>query len=152
MRLKLSIGLILFTLTLNAMAGMRMQGKFDYDKFKAEKVAFITEAIDLTPGEAQKFWPVYNEFERKRWELMKEHRELDKSLQEDLKKMSEKEYIELSRKLASFPHQEGELVVEYNEKFLKILSPKKVVELYVAELDFRNTMLRKYRDHDRKKD
>ena len=32
-------------------------------KLKAQRVAFITERIDLTPEEAEKFWPMYNQFE-----------------------------------------------------------------------------------------
>lgn len=35
------------------------------ERIKAQKVAFITERLDLTPTEAQQFWPIYNEFEEK---------------------------------------------------------------------------------------
>ena len=33
------------------------------DRIKAEKIAFITDAVGLTSAEAEKFWPVYNKFE-----------------------------------------------------------------------------------------
>ena len=36
-----------------------------FEKIKAEKISFFTEKLSLTPSEAQAFWPVYNEFERK---------------------------------------------------------------------------------------
>ena len=124
--------------------------KFDYDKFKAEKIAFITEAIELTPEEAQKFWPVYNEFEKKKWELIKSRHELENKLQEELKEMSKAEYVKLSEELAGFPIIDGKLNMEYNAKFLEILSPKKVVQLYIAEVNFRGKLLRKYRDSDKK--
>jgi hypothetical protein len=32
------------------------------EKIKALKVAFITKELNLTSGEAEKFWPVYNEY------------------------------------------------------------------------------------------
>ena len=35
------------------------------ERIKAQKVAFITERLDLTSLEAQKFWPIYNAFEDK---------------------------------------------------------------------------------------
>lgn len=150
MRQKLTIGFLILVFALPTMARDMMQGKFDYDKFKAEKVAFFTEAISLTPDEAQVFWPVYNEFEKKRWELGKERRELDQSLKQGIKEMSDKEYIDLTRKVTSLHLQESKLMEEYNEQFLKILPPKKVVQLYVAELNFRNQLLRKYKgDHNR---
>ena len=153
MRQKLTIGILILVFALPTMALDMMQGQFDFDKFKAEKVAFFTEALNLTPGEAQVFWPVYNEFERKRWELGKERRELDQSLSQGIKEMSDKEYIDLTRKVTSLHLQESKLMEEYNEQFLKILPPKKVVQLYVAELNFRNQLLRKYRgDHNRPQD
>ena len=34
--------------------------KFDKEKIKALKIAHITEQMDLTKDEAQKFWPIYN--------------------------------------------------------------------------------------------
>lgn len=150
MRQKLTIGVLILFFALPTMARDLTQGKFDFDKFKAEKVAFITDAINLTPAEAQVFWPVYNEFEKKRWDLSKERRELDQSLRQGVKEMTDKEYIDLSRKITSLQAQESKLAEEYNEQFLKILPPKKVVNLYVAELNFRNQLLRKYRgDHNR---
>lgn len=30
------------------------------DHIKAQKIAFFTEKLSLTPEEAQRFWPVYN--------------------------------------------------------------------------------------------
>jgi hypothetical protein len=33
-------------------------------RIKAQKTAFITEQLDLNPEEAEKFWPIYNTFEK----------------------------------------------------------------------------------------
>ena len=35
-------------------------------KMMSEKVAFFTVELDLTPEEAQKFWPVYNEVDKEK--------------------------------------------------------------------------------------
>ncbi len=122
---------------------------FDYKKFKAEKIAFFTDAMDLTPEEAAVFWPVYNEYEKEKWELSKERRQFERDLDDnDLEKLSEKECIELTRKFSSFPQEDADLNKKYNEKFLKVLPPQKVVKLYITEMDFRHHMLRKYRDND----
>jgi len=32
-----------------------------YERLKSMKVAYITQELNLTPAEAEKFWPVYNE-------------------------------------------------------------------------------------------
>ena len=33
------------------------------EKLKAQKIAFITQKLDLTPDESAKFWPLYNQME-----------------------------------------------------------------------------------------
>jgi len=128
------------------------QGKpepFDFEKFKSEKIAFITKAIELTPQEAEKFWPVYNEFEKSRFDIMNERRDLQNNLRENKAKLSDKEYADISRKMAMLHKKEGELMIRYNEEFLKILPAKKVIELYDAEGDFRRQLLKDYRHRNR---
>lgn len=124
---------------------------FDFDKFKSEKIAFITKAIELTPQEAEKFWPVYNEFEKLRFNMMNERRDMQDNLKVNKEKLSEKELADISRKMTMLHKKEGELMVKYNEEFLKILPARKVVELYDAEGDFRRQLLKDYRHRDKDK-
>jgi hypothetical protein len=49
-------------LSLPAIAQRRMTGS-EFEQFKSQKIAFITEKLNLTPKEAQAFWPVYNQYE-----------------------------------------------------------------------------------------
>jgi len=39
------------------------QSKDDLDKIKTLKVAYFTEHLALSPEEAEKFWPIYNQHE-----------------------------------------------------------------------------------------
>ena len=39
---------------------------------KVKKIAYITESLELTPDEAEKFWPIYNEFESKKMAVTKD--------------------------------------------------------------------------------
>ena len=39
-----------------------------------QKIAFITKQLYLTPKEAQKFWPVYNQFSNERKQLHHQHK------------------------------------------------------------------------------
>ena len=56
--------LLIITLLLSALifAQPPRDGKFK-ERIKAQKTAFITTQLDLSTDEAQKFWPIYNEFE-----------------------------------------------------------------------------------------
>jgi len=41
------------------------------EKIKARRIAFITEKLQLTPTEAQLFWPLFNDFQQKRRTIYK---------------------------------------------------------------------------------
>jgi len=120
--------------------------KARWEKIRSEKVSFLTDKLELTPSEAQKFWPVYNELENKRWEAQKCRRDLEVKVKEAEESLSDKEVIELTKDYAGNMQKEGTLMVKYNEEFLKILPPQKVLKLYKAENEFRMYMIQKYRD------
>ena len=63
------------------------------EKVKALKVAFITEKLELTTEEAQKFWPIYNAFDEKQAELRHEKMRgiLDRFKPGNVENLSEKE-------------------------------------------------------------
>ena len=45
------------------------QGKLTDEKrkeFDAQRVAFFTQELDLSPAEAAVFWPLYNEMQKKK--------------------------------------------------------------------------------------
>ena len=41
------------------------------EMIQAKKIAFFTEYLDLTPSEAEKFWPLYNSFWKQRMDAHK---------------------------------------------------------------------------------
>ena len=63
------------------------------EKVKALKVAYITEQLELTTEEAQKFWPLYNAFDDKQSELRHEKMRsiLDRFKPGNVEKLSEKD-------------------------------------------------------------
>jgi hypothetical protein len=119
------------------------------EKYRAEKVSFLTTHLDFTPAEAEKFWPIYNQMEKERWKAQKMRRDLENKVKEAEETLSDNEVIKLTREFSGSMKKEGELMESYNEKLLKVLSPKKVLKLYKAENEFRMNMIRKYRDSDK---
>ena len=121
-----------------------------WEKYRAEKVAFLTTNLDLTPEEAQKFWPVYNQMDKEKSESQRKRRELEHQVRDAGETLSDEEIIKLTREFASHMEKEGALLKKYNEEFLKILPPKKVLKLYQVENEFRMHMINKYRDQRKK--
>ncbi len=116
-----------------------------FEKIKSEKISFFTGKLDLTPAEAQAFWPVYNEFDKKRFELQRQIHEFERMPEEKYKTLSESEIEKMTNNyLASF-ETEANLIKEYHQKFMKVLPKKKVLMIYRTENEFRSYLIREYK-------
>ncbi|HEY9007174.1 hypothetical protein [Ohtaekwangia sp.] len=108
-------------------------------KIQAARVAYITDQLGLTPGEAEKFWPVYREFSEKRQQLLKQYRQAKRN--PDPSKSTEqndKDLVEMGLKVKQ---QEVDLEKEYSDKLLKVISAQKLRSLPDAEKRFRQMIL-----------
>ena len=71
MKIKNNLLALLFFASFSLLAqGKKMLEK--KEEIYALKVAFITNKLPLTSSEAEKFWPIYNAFEDKQFELKHE--------------------------------------------------------------------------------
>lgn len=118
----------------------------DEEKIKAEKVAFITEKIDLTVKEAQDFWPVFNEHETKMNKLFEEERSITKELEKNLNTLSEKEISDKNLRLINIRVERANIEKEYYEKYKTVLSCQKIALFYKSDREFRKHLLKKYKD------
>lgn len=133
--------MILFLLAATVQA---QDGK--HEKIKAWKTAYITEKLSLTSSEAEKFWPIYNNFDEKFHELRKKERtEIFHKLRNGLENLSDAEANELIDKNLSIETSELELRKQLTAELRKVLSPKKIITLKKAENDFKRELLDRYR-------
>ena len=121
----IAVNLFLF-IQFDATAQRNNRGKERWEKYRSEKIAFLTDKLELTPSEAEKFWPVYNQMEKERWQAQKFRREMEHELRETEESMSDSDVKDLTRKFAGSLKTEADMMISYNEKFLEILPPKKV--------------------------
>jgi hypothetical protein len=112
------------------------------ERIRAAHAAYITQRLELTTDEAEKFWPVYREFAEKRRQLrfeMLKQRRSEASDQEILNRD-----LELKQK-------ELDLEKEYTKKLSDIVSPEKLVKLRQAEADFRRLLLKQLQERRRER-
>lgn len=140
--------IFIFLISMIRVSAQSSQTSERWEKYRAEKVAFLSEKLSLTSQEAQKFWPIYNELENKRWEAQKSRRELEIKVRDAEEGLPNHEVVKLTRDFAGSLEKEGNLLVKYNEEFLKILPAEKVLKLYQSENEFRMHMIKKFRDRD----
>lgn len=117
------------------------------EKLMAEKIAFLTLEVGLTPEEAQVFWPVYNQVEKEKDEAMfnviRTYKDMSKALEE---KKSEKEVSALLDKYLEAQKKVNEIENGITAKYKAVLPVEKVAKLYVAEEKFRRLQIRKLHD------
>jgi len=116
------------------------------EKMESMKIAFLTKRLDLSPDEAQKFWPVYNEFQKKRDELRKKRREETKSAKENLDSLSDKQIETIVDGEMAFRQKNLDLEKEYHSKFKAVLPIRKVAKFYRAEDMFARHLLEQISD------
>jgi len=122
-----------------------------FEKIKAEKVSFFTSKLDLNSAEAQAFWPVYNEFDKKRFEIQKQKHDFERMPDEEFSKLSDNEIEKMTANYIGSFEKEALLLKEYNKQFLKILPNKKVLMMYRTENEFRSHLIREYRRNQQDK-
>ena len=91
--------------------------KNDGGRLQAYKIAFLTKKLNLSPDEAQRFWPIYNKYEGEIRSARIEYRQ---------KKGNE---IEIEEKILNIRKK-------YNNEFGKALTTEKVNTLFRSEKEF----------------
>lgn len=118
-------------------------GKHDREEqIQAQKIAFISSVLDLSPKEAEVFWPVYNEYEAKIDETRSEKRKLHKELR-NLDELSDDEAYSKTEQLFAIDKKEASIRIEYLGKFAKVLNKKKAAKVFQAEERFKRELLKK---------
>jgi Spy/CpxP family protein refolding chaperone len=120
------------------------------ENIEAMKVGFITKKLDLTSEEAQKFWPVYNQYSDKIQEVRKKRRMDNRETKQKFDELSDKEVEAAVDNEMGFRQKELDIQKEYHSKFKSVLPIKKVAKLYAAEEQFKMELLNKLRDKEHK--
>ena len=109
---------------------------------ESARVAFISKKIGLTPVQAEKFWPVYNEFHNQRSDTRKAIKKIYKNLSATTEPTGEKMKQQISQ-IAALKHEEVTLEKEYLNRYLLIITPKQLADLMVAEREFQKILIKK---------
>ncbi len=115
------------------------------DKIESYKIAFITEKLNLTPKEAQVFWPVYNEYSDKLVALRKKERERVKAYN-SIPNPTDAESEKFIKDYLACKQQFTDLTAKYVAEFRKVLPAAKAAKLVTLEHEFKMQLLHKYKE------
>lgn len=143
-RMALVLFILLAPVLLLAQGGRRQHQmqKQNRERIEAHRVAFLTDKLDLSADEAEKFWPVFNAHKEQVEAEQKAFREAHDFEPEDIEAMSEDEAWQFLE--AQMAHEQK--MLDYRNSFTKelkdILPPQKILMLMDAERDFKMELMR----------
>ena len=112
---------------------LKAQDRDQQNRFKqieAAKIAYITKELSLSPADAERFFPLYNQYQREMRALIHQRRT------KTGKKRSELDYD--SEVLA--------LKMRYRDAFIPIINAQRTAKFFEAEREFREQLLQELKD------
>lgn len=118
-------------------------------RIEAERIAYLSTRMALTPEEAQVFWPVYNEMKKEgestQCSYFNSFKQLKKAISEEGNDAEVAKaldaYLKASEAKCAFKTKQA-------EKFEKVLPATKVAIFFLAEEDFRKVQFEKFKHHN----
>jgi hypothetical protein len=113
------------------------------DRIRAAQVAYLSQKLDLTPDEAQKFWPLYNQYTKEVELLIAERKGTGKPLTD---------HTTTPQPAAGTDNELGyeqrmlDIKTHYNKEFQKVLPSTKASNVFRSEREFRSQLVRSLKE------
>ncbi|MCL6258787.1 hypothetical protein M3O96_06810 [Aquiflexum sp. TKW24L] len=116
--------------------------EYDKEKLEAARVAFITNRLDLKPEQAEKFWPLFNQYNDERTQMMNNVSSLNRESMQDLTEARAKEIIQ---KRFSIQQQLLDREKVFTEEITKVISPQQAIKLGGVNREFTRQVYQRHR-------
>jgi len=113
------------------------------DKIKALKIAYLTENLDLSTTEAQKFWPIYNTYEEQQQSVRSDYHDIKRDVHFDT--LTETEAQNLLNEMQALNAKRNSIHDNYMLALKKVLSAKQILLLKNTEDNFKRKMFSEYK-------
>lgn len=111
------------------------------ERLESFKIAHITEELALTTEEAQRFWPVYNEYTQELAELRLSHDKLKRKVRQEMLASGEERLEKLADEYLESMGKKQTIQQQFHQRFKEVLPIRKVLLLYKAEEEFNQKVL-----------
>lgn len=106
-----------------------------FERIETEKIAFITKELDLSSREAQRFFPIYNEYRKELHATLQDNR---RKKQEKGEKHSRVDELEMEGKILAIKKK-------YRDQFSGIIGQARASRFFEVEREFREKLLQELR-------
>lgn len=111
------------------MAGIAQINPKDGGRLEAYKIAYLTKKLDLSIEEAQKFWPIYNNYVSEIRKVKIQHRKMDE---------------------IAFEEKVVNIRKKYKTEFTQALPGERVNQFFKVDKEFNNVVIRELHDRELK--
>jgi hypothetical protein len=120
----------------------RTSTEYDKEKLEAARVAFITNRLDLKPDQAEKFWPLYNQYNEERRVMMDKVSSLNRESMQDI---SEERANEIIQKRFSMQQKLLDREKSFMDEIVKVISPQQAIKLGGVNREFTRQLYQRHR-------
>lgn len=117
------------------------------EKVEALKKEFLTKELSLTEAEAQKFWPIYDELDKKLNELRKKDRAISKELKENFETLSDADLKSKTDALFASEAAAVQLKKDYLQKYATVLGQKRATKVLHLEREFKKELMKRMKEN-----
>lgn len=140
--MKINIKNFTLLLVLFVFSGVLLAQESKRERIKTLRTGFFTQQLKLSSADAEKFWPVYNEYDEKIYNLRKiEREEIWKIFKDENDELTDSQAEELLVKLQHLREEEFRIKEETEKKLVEIFNAKMVLLLKKTEFDFNKHLL-----------
>ena len=115
-------------------------------RIHAAKMAYITDRLQLSTQQSSNFIPLYNDYEKEiketRQSYFRKYRDTNPA------ETSDAESLQFIDDNLDYQQAVIEIKRKYNDRFLKIISPQQLTELYKAEREFKQLLLQRLKQRN----
>lgn len=123
------------------------------EKVRSLKIAYITQELELTAKEAEKFWPLYNEYDRKIRGLERNERMKVRTIIKEsngYKNLTDNQADEILNRIYKIEGQIFDTKKEMDQKLSKVISKKKILRLKHIEREFVRNLMNRLRSRKKR--
>jgi hypothetical protein len=140
-------GLLILTIVLIIPISWSTAQNPNLEKFSAYKIGFFTKKMNLSSEEAEKFWPVYNDYQKQKNQIQRERIMLIRDFNQNESSLDDGQLTVMGDKLIKYISEESSLAVGFHKKIRELLPPAKVIRYYQAENQYKIQLLRELQEN-----
>ncbi|MAE87102.1 MAG: hypothetical protein CMB80_30495 [Flammeovirgaceae bacterium] len=119
------------------------------EKLEAAKIALITERLELTPDQAEKFWPIYRQFAEEQKSLRSEFQTLKRGY--DPSKATEEQNKQMLEEGMKIRERQLNLEKTYAQRMQEVITTRQLMSLRKAEDDFKEMLIKRIKEQQQQR-